>query len=57
MIDIDGERNIQDDIIQRRDQDIHVIKNQMRDVNDIFKGLATIIEGQSEVVGMNFLYF
>lgn len=39
-------------IIQSRADDVTVIKGQMKDVNDIFKSLATIIEGQSEMVGM-----
>jgi hypothetical protein len=29
-----------------------VIQGQMRDVNDIFKSLAQLVEEQSEIVGM-----
>jgi hypothetical protein len=40
----------QDDLIQDRDREIKHIQGQMRDVNDIFKSLAQLVEEQSEIV-------
>jgi len=40
----------QDDLINERDREIKVITSQMRDVNDIFKSLAQLVEEQSEMV-------
>jgi len=50
LIQLDADRDFQDHIIHSRDQDITVIKNQMKEVNEIFKGLATLVDGQGEMV-------
>lgn len=44
----------QDEVIQDRDREIKHIQGQMRDVNDIFKSLAQLVEEQSEIVGTIF---
>jgi len=47
---LENERDFQDQIIQQREEEIQIIQQQMRQVNDIFRDLATLIQEQGEMI-------
>jgi len=52
---LDKERDFQDAIIHEREDEIKAIQQQMREVNDIFKDLANIVQEQGEMVDSIYL--
>jgi len=47
---LDAEREYQDILIHERDKEIKAIQNQMGEVNEIFKHLASLVDEQGEIV-------
>lgn len=45
-----SESEIQYDIILERDNDIMLLHNEMRDVNELFQTVATLIDSQSPMI-------
>jgi len=50
LIQLDADRDFQDQIIHSRDKDIVLIKAQMKEVNELFQSLAMMIDSQGEFV-------
>lgn len=53
---LDQNREWQDGLIHDRDTEITSVRDEMKQVNEIFKGIAGMIVGQAPMVGMFPLY-